>query len=137
MPQLLTRVLKTAAIFATVTAFSWLFCLGLAAQQTPPKADNTRENKASGPTADQQKETEADRKLSQEIRKALVADKSLSTYAQNIKIISSNGTVTLRGPVRSTTEKAAIEAKAKQIAGVTAVDNALTIAPGTEETSKE
>jgi osmotically-inducible protein OsmY len=46
-----------------------------------------------------------------------------------VKIISQNGTVTLRGPVRSDEEKAAIEAKAKEIAGVTAVNNELTVAP--------
>jgi osmotically-inducible protein OsmY len=117
---------------------AWFLCLGLFAQQTAPKADNTRVNKSPGPTADQQKETEADRKLAQEIRKAVMDDKSLSTYAHNIKIVASNGTITLRGPVRSATEKTAIEAKAKQIAGVAAVDNALTIAPSTKKkTSKE
>ncbi len=60
------------------------------------------------------------------------ADKSLSTYAHNVKIISQNGTVTLRGPVRSEDEKAAIEAKAKAVAGVTAVNNELTVAPKKE-----
>jgi hyperosmotically inducible protein len=59
----------------------------------------------------------------------LVSDKSLSTYAQNVKIIATNGLVTLRGPVRSKKEKTAIEAKAKAIAGVTDVRNELTIAP--------
>jgi hyperosmotically inducible protein len=103
--------------------------IGAPMPQTPPKTDNTAVNKNPGPTADQQKETAADRTLSQEIRKSVVADKSLSTYAHNVKIISTNGTVTLRGPVRSAAEKAAIEAKAKEIAGVAAVDNELTIEP--------
>jgi len=67
--------------------------------------------------------------LARQIRKALVSDKSLSTYAHNVKIIATNGTVTLRGPVRSEDEKAAIEAKAKGIAGVTDVRNELTVAP--------
>jgi osmotically-inducible protein OsmY len=99
------------------------------APQTAPKSDNTAVNKNTNPSADQQKETAADRTLSQQIRKAVVADKSLSTYAHNVKIISINGTVTLRGPVRSEAEKASIEAKAKQVAGVSAVDNQLTIEP--------
>ena len=70
-----------------------------------------------------------DRTLTQQIRKSITEDKSLSTYAHNVKIISQNGTVTLRGPVRSEDEKAAVEAKAKAIAGVTAVNNELTVAP--------
>jgi osmotically-inducible protein OsmY len=57
----------------------------------------------------------------------VVGDKSLSTNAHNLKIITSNGTVTLRGPVKSTEEKAAVETKAKQVAGVTGVDNQLEV----------
>ncbi len=104
-----------------------------AQQDKPTKPDNTRMNRDSGQTADQQKETKEDRTLSQQIRKAVMDDKSLSTYAHNIKIISQNGTVTLRGPVRSEEEKAAIEAKAKSVAGVTAVNNELSVAPKKEK----
>jgi len=96
-------------------------------QATAP--DDTRANQEPGKTADQQKENASDRELARQIRKALVSDKSLSTYAHNVKIIATNGTVTLRGPVRSEDEKAAIEAKAKGIAGVTDVRNELTVAP--------
>src|SRR5689334_20482534 len=108
-----------------------LLCVGLQAQQEPSSAkpDNTRANANPGVTADQQKETKADRDLAQQIRKAVMADKSLSTYAHNAKIIAINGAVTLRGPVRSEAEKSALEAKAKEIAGVTSVNNELTIAP--------
>ena len=56
-------------------------------------------------------------------------DKSLSTYAHNVKIISRNGTVTLKGPVRSENEKQAIEAKADDVAGKDKVVNELTVAP--------
>jgi hyperosmotically inducible periplasmic protein len=122
------HVRRAAGVSVLVTAGA-LLCFGLPMPQTPPKADNTAVNKNGGPTADQQKENAADRTLSQQIRKAVLADKSLSTYAHNVKIISRNGTVTLRGPVRSETEKAAIEAKAKESAGVSAVDNELTIQP--------
>ncbi len=89
--------------------------------QTPPAADNTKVNQRdrnqSAPTADQQKETPADRQLAQQIRRALVKDKSLSTNGHNVKIIAQNGMVTLKGPVDSDTEKQTIEAKAGQIAG--------------------
>jgi hyperosmotically inducible protein len=99
------------------------------AQDKPVKPDNTRANKSEGQTADQQSMNKQDRELTQQIRKSITEDKSLSTYAHNVKIISQNGTVTLRGPVRSEDEKASVEAKAKAIAGVTAVNNELTVAP--------
>ncbi len=99
------------------------------AQGSASAPDDTRANQEPGKTADQQKENVSDRELARQIRKALVSDKRLSTYAHNVKIIASNGLVTLRGPVRSEQEKAAIAAKAKAIAGVTDVRNELTIAP--------
>jgi osmotically-inducible protein OsmY len=68
-------------------------------------------------TADQQKMNKSDRILTQNIRKAVIADKSLSTYGHNVKIISQNGAVTLRGPVRSDDEKKAIIAHAVEVAG--------------------
>jgi osmotically-inducible protein OsmY len=59
----------------------------------------------------------ADRALTAKIRKAVMADKSLSTYAHNVKIISQNGTVTLKGPVHSDDEVKSIMAKATEGAG--------------------
>ncbi len=78
---------------------------------------NQRDRNASEPTADQQKENETDRELARQIRRALVKDKSLSTYGHNIKVISQNGVVTLKGPVNSDEEKRAIESKAAEVAG--------------------
>ena len=78
---------------------------------------NQRDRNASEPTADQQKENETDRELARQIRRALVKDKSLSTYGHNIKIIAQNGMVTLKGPVNSDEEKRAIESKAAEVAG--------------------
>lgn len=78
--------------------------------------DNTKVNKrdrtAGEVTADQQKMNATDRELTKKIRRSIVADKSLSTYAHNIKIISQDGTVTLKGPVKSDDEKKNIMAKA-------------------------
>ncbi len=105
--------------------------------QTP--ADNTKVNKqdrAKGAvTADQQKENAGDRELTQKIRKALMADKTLSTYAQNVKIVSQGGQVTLKGPVRSEEEKKMVETKATELAGADHVVNQITIAPA--KTSKK
>ena len=61
------------------------------------------------------------------VRRAVVADKSLSTYAHNVKIIAQNGKVTLKGPVRSEEEKKAVEAKATEVAGDGNVTSELTI----------
>jgi hyperosmotically inducible protein len=97
-------------------------------QQTAP--DNSKANQnTNAPTADQQKMNPADRDLTKKIRMALHDDQSLSMYAHNIKIISQDGKVTLRGPVRSEDEKAAIEAKAVSIAGDGNVTNHLHVAP--------
>ena len=98
-----------------------------------PSADNTKNNKgdqSSGAmTADQQKMNPTDRDLTKKIRMALHHDSSLSNYAHNIKIISQDGKVTLKGPVRSDDEKSAIEAKATEVAGQGNVTNQLTVAP--------
>jgi hyperosmotically inducible protein len=87
--------------------------------QTQP--DNTKNNKGDqkpgAVTADQQKMNAADRDLTQRIRKSVMADKSLSTYAHNVKIISQDGMVTLKGPVTSDDEKKNIVSKAVAVTG--------------------
>ena len=67
--------------------------------------------------------------LTQKIRRSVVGDKSLSTYAHNVKIVAQDGQVTLRGPVRSEAEKTSIAAKATEIAGAGNVTNEITVAP--------
>lgn len=85
------------------------------------KPDNTqinqRDRNAGEVTADQQKSDRTDRKLTKNIRQSIMADKSLSTYAHNIKVISQNGAVTLKGPVQSDDEKRAVIAKAVAVVG--------------------
>jgi hyperosmotically inducible protein len=87
--------------------------------QTQP--DNTKVNQRDKnpgeATADNQKGNADDLALTAKIRKAVMADKSLSTYAHNIKIISQNGTVTLKGPVQSDAEVKALMAKAADATG--------------------
>ena len=60
----------------------------------------------------------ADRETTKKIRSALMDDKALSTYAHNIKIITTDGMVTLKGPARSEDEKSAIEAKAEKLPAI-------------------
>jgi osmotically-inducible protein OsmY len=108
--------------------------LGVSLLATPvlgyQEPDNTKTNKdQTPPTADQQKMNPADRAISQKIRKAIHDDTTLSTYAHNIKVITRDGKVTLKGPVRSEEEKTVIEAKAIEVAGQNNVSDQLTIAP--------
>jgi osmotically-inducible protein OsmY len=79
-------------------------------------------------TADQQKMNSADRNTTRQIRKSIMQDKSLSTYAHNIKIITQDGKVTLKGPVRTADDKASLEAKAVAVAGADNVTDQLEIA---------
>jgi hyperosmotically inducible periplasmic protein len=111
------------------------FGLSLAAQasnrQTAPP-DNTKTNKRDReqrqPTADQQNQNRPDREITRDIRRSITNDKGLSTDARNIKIITQNGNVTLRGPVRSEEEKRSIEAKANEVAGANHVKSEIEIA---------
>ena len=94
-------------------------------------ADNTgknvrdRDDQSLTPT--DQGGSQADRDVTAKVRKAVVEDDSLSTNAHNVKIITVDGVVTLRGPVKSAGEKASIAAKAKRVAGVKRVDDQLEI----------
>ena len=88
---------------------------------------NVRDRDDATKTSGDQSESEADRTITQNVRQAVVADDSVSTNGKNVKIITVDGTVTLRGPVKSEKEKTNI-AKAQQIAGVKRVDNQLEIA---------
>ena len=131
MKKSLTRTLLAAMFLLSSLGLLWGQQDNNNASQVP--ADNTKVNQRdrnqNEPTADQQKENTNDRQLTAQIRRAIVKDKSLSTTAHNVKIISQNGAVTLKGPVKSDAEKQAIEAKAAQIAGQDKVNNELQVAP--------
>jgi osmotically-inducible protein OsmY len=131
----ISRAINTLLLSAACS----LIALPAIAQQPAP--DNTKVNKADrakgAVTADQQKENAADRDLAKKIRQSVVADKSLSTYAHNVKIVAQGGQVTLKGPVRSEAEKTAIAAKATEIAGADKVTNEITVtAPDTPKKPK-
>lgn len=100
---------------------------------TAQEPDNTKTNKRdradNAVTADQAKMNPSDRELARKIRKSVYDDKSLSTYAHNVKIIVRDGAVTLRGPVRTAEEKDTVASKATTIAGAGKVTNELEIAP--------
>ena len=129
MKRTAARTLLTAMFLVSSLGAIWAQDNG--ASQVP--ADNTKVNQRdrnpNEPTADQQKENRSDRQLTAQIRREIVKDKSLSTSAHNVKIITQNGAVTLKGAVKSDAEKQAIESKAAQIAGDGKVNSELQVAP--------
>jgi hyperosmotically inducible periplasmic protein len=125
---------KAIVTFAAIAAS--LLVGGVASAQTNSSvpADNTRSNRTDASnttaTADAQKNGAADIDLTKHIRQSVMADKSLSTDAHNVKIVSVGGKVTLNGVVRSDEEKSAIQMKAEDVAGKSNVTNVLKVAPG-------
>jgi len=97
---------------------------------------NTRDQAKAAVTADQQKENAGDREIAKKIRQSLISDKSLSTYAHNVKVVAQGGHVTLKGPVRSEDEKKVVEAKAIEVAGAGHVTNEISVAPPTSAKPK-
>jgi osmotically-inducible protein OsmY len=89
---------------------------------------NVRDRSNDAMTAGEQSGDKGDLQLTAQIRRAIVKDDSLSMMAHNVKIISTNGAVILRGPVKSDEEKAAVASKAEAIAGADKVDNRLEVA---------
>jgi osmotically-inducible protein OsmY len=113
-----------------------------AQDSTKPAADNTKVNERDRSqdqaTADSAKNNAADRETMQKIRKSLMSDKTLSSYAHNVKVIAQNGKVTLRGPVRSDDEKRIVQQKATEVAGSGNVVNEISVKSTAKEvTSKE
>ena len=88
-------------------------------------------------TASTATQNKADRELTRQIRKAIVSDKSLSTQAHNVKILTQDGTVTLKGQVKTDDEKKAVEDKATGVAGNGKVTSELTVGPNTSKSKSE
>ena len=128
----MTQSLSSRLVHSCAIVASLAIGAGAAFAQAP-KADNTkvntRDRSKAEVTADQQKNNITDRKATQQIRQSLMRDKSLSTYAHNVKIVAVGGTVTLKGPVRSDAEKQTVEAKAVEVVGAGHVVNELSVAP--------
>ena len=98
--------------------------------QQAPAPDNTKANaQADQNTADKQSNAASDRALTQQVRKAIMQDKSMSTYAHNVKVVTQNGQVTLSGPVRTDEEKQAIVQKAAEVAGQDHIVDQISVAP--------
>jgi len=106
------------------------FSLAALAGNEKTKPDNTAINerdRGETKTSGDQSNSPADLKTTQAIRQALMKDGELSTTAKNIKVITANGHVTLRGPVKTAQEKAKIGQLAKSAAGGAQIDNQLDV----------
>jgi hyperosmotically inducible periplasmic protein len=95
------------------------------AAQTAP--DNSNQNKDHAETADNQSNAKSDRDTTAKIRKTIMADKTLSTYAHNVKIITIDGAVTLKGPVQSEDEKQKVASEAANVVSADKITNELTV----------
>jgi osmotically-inducible protein OsmY len=113
------------------SAMLGMLCGVPAIAQNSTTPDNTKTNQRdrskAEATADQAKNNKSDREIMQEIRKSIIADKSLSTDSHNIKVIARHGQVTLKGPVHTEDERKAIEAKAAEVAGAGSVTNQISV----------
>jgi hyperosmotically inducible protein len=125
----MTKSIASALLLSGILAGAHV----VAQTATSVAADNSKSNKLDASnataTADTQSNASADIDLARRIRQSVTADKSLSTYAHNVKIVTNGGHVTLNGVVRSDAEKSAVEMKAAEIAGKEKVTSDLKVAP--------
>ena len=112
----LYRPLQIATLtMATLLAPNFLMVRPAVAQDQSTQPDNSAQNKNHATTADDQPNAQDDRMTTAKVRKAIIADKDLSTYAHNVKIVTRNGTVTLQGPVKSDDEKQKVTTDAASV----------------------
>jgi len=119
---------RTLLALACLSAFS---LAALAADNEKAKPDNTttneRDRSGETKTSGDQSNSSADLKTTQAIRRVLMKDRELSTTAKNIEVITANGQVTLRGPVKTAQEKAKIDRLARSAAGGAQIDDQLDV----------
>jgi hyperosmotically inducible protein len=118
---------RTLLVLGCLSAVS----LAAMAADDKTKPDNTaineRDRSRETQTSGDQSNSSADLKITQAIRQALMKDSELSTTAKNIKIITDNSQVTLRGPVKNAQEKAKIDQLARSTAGGAKIDDQLDV----------
>ncbi len=129
--------MNTKTFFAVIAVAVTVSLLHPAIVQAAyPEADNTKVNErdrmVSELTADDQGQSPADVQTTQAIRQGVMEDKSLSMNAHNVKIITKDGRVTLKGPVATEQEKNVILEIAARIVGVDKIDNTLDVVTDTD-----
>jgi hyperosmotically inducible periplasmic protein len=122
------RPLHIAALaLAILCVPNLLMVRSAAAQDQSTQPDNSAQNKNQATTADNQTNAQDDRMTTAKVRKAIIADKDLSTYAHNVKIVTVNGTVTLKGPVKSDEEKQKVNSDAASVVSQDKIVDHLTV----------
>jgi hyperosmotically inducible protein len=127
LPQTQTKgpMKRTLLALACLSAVSLAALAGNEKTKPDNTATNERDRSGETQTSGDQSNSPADLKITQAIRQALMKDSELSTTAKNIKVITANGHVTLRGPVKTAQEKAKIDQLAKSAAGGAHIDDQL------------
>jgi hyperosmotically inducible periplasmic protein len=131
-----SKIGKSLSLLGATLFFGASLIAAPAQQDQQPAPDNSKTNQGDASkgatTAQQQKMDPADRSITKQIRSSIMNDKSLSTYAHNIKIITQDGKVTLKGPVHTADDKASIEAKAVAGVGADNVTNQIEVVPANQ-----
>jgi hyperosmotically inducible protein len=119
---------RTLLAVACLSGFT-LTALAAGDQKSNPDntAKNERDRSGETKTSGDQSNSSADLKTTQAIRQALMKDSELSTTAKNIKVVTTDGRVTLRGPVKNAQEKAKVGQIAKSAAGGAKIDDQLDV----------
>jgi hyperosmotically inducible periplasmic protein len=119
--------MKEIIALACLSAFSLAALAGNEKTKPDNTAINERDRSGKTKTSGDQSNSSADLKITQAIRQGLMKDSELSTTAKNIKVITANGHVTLRGPVKNAQEKAKIDQLARSAAGGAKIDDQLDV----------
>ncbi len=114
-------------ILGAPSAIALFVCLCGAPAAKAQAPDNSQQNKGQTTTAQSQSSASSDRQTTANVRKAIIADKNLSMYAHNVKIITRGGQVTLKGPVKSEEEKQQVATDAAGVVSADKVNNQLTV----------
>src|SRR5213080_5355131 len=118
---------RTLLAVTFLSAFSLAALAGNEKAKPDNTATNERDRSGESKTSGEQSNSSADLKITQAIRQALLKARELSTTAKNIKVITANGQVTLRGPVKTAQEKAKIDQLAKSAAVGAQIDDQLEV----------
>lgn len=122
------RFLLVAVAATTLLCVAEVAPQRLLAQSSPTQApDNSAQNKNHVETADNQASSKDDRQITAKVRKVIVGDKDLSTYAHNVKVITVHGEVTLKGPVQTEDEKQKVASLASTVVSADKIVNDLTV----------
>ncbi|MFO0619379.1 MAG: BON domain-containing protein [Polyangiaceae bacterium] len=128
--------MRNVILFRALAAGALVAALGSGCQDKAPAPDNTKVNQrdtkteaSATKTPLDQGQNKGDIDITAAIRRDLMSNDRLSTTAKNVKIITTDGNVTLRGPVKSEGERADIAAAVEHVDGVRQVDNQLEVAP--------